>query len=84
MNSLTAPLAANLQSRRLALRSRIEDKRIDLATREEEGANTVEYIAGTVAALALAACLIALYTTGFVPHFIENFIHNMLNKFLKV
>ena len=84
MNSLTAPLAANLHARILDVQSRIEDKRVDLATRDEEGAATVEYIGGTIAALAMAAILIGLFRGGFVPKFIEVFIRKMLEKYLTV
>ena len=84
MNSITAPVAASLHARYLELQSRIEDKRVSLAARDEEGASTTEYVVATIAALTLASILVVLFRTGFVPKMIESFIKTMLEKFLKV
>jgi len=84
MNSLTAPLAARVHSRYLEIQSQIEDRRAALEAQPDEGAATVEYVGGTIAALAMAAILIGLVKGGFVPKFMASFLEKQLSKYLTV
>jgi hypothetical protein len=84
MNNLTAPLAAQLHSRYLDLQTRVEERSDALEGRTDEGATTLEYAGGTLAAMTLVAILIGLFKTGFVPKFIEGFLKKMLEKHLTV